>query len=103
LRQATIGGDRIAGGVMLDKKPLKFALVRLYSSSGKTVWIGTTDENGRFAINKMPPGDYHLKVSGWGSTIVHLNPGIDRAGDQVGIWNLFLEDNACISWQATYN
>jgi len=97
LRQATIGGDTITGGVVLHKKPLTFAQVRLYSSSGKTAWIGTTDKNGRFTTNKMPPGDYRLEVSGWGSTTVQLNPEVDKGfGSQIPAWDLLLLDNACV-------
>jgi len=97
LRQATIGGDSITGGVLLHKEPLKFARVRLYSSSGKSGWIGTTDKNGRFIINKMPPGDYRLEVSGWGSATVHLNPEVDKGhGGQIPAWGLLLGDNACV-------
>jgi Carboxypeptidase regulatory-like domain len=97
LRQATIGGDTIAGGVLMRKKPLKFAKVRLYFSSGATAWNGTTDNNGRFATTKVPPGDYRLEVSGWGSTTVHLNPELNKGPfGQTPAWNLMLMDNACV-------
>ena len=104
LRQATIGGDTITGGVVLHKKPLKFAQVRLDSSSGKTVWTGITDKNGRFATNKMPPGGYRLEVSGWGSTTVHLSPEVDKGfGGQTPAWSLLLIDNACVTTIETLN
>jgi hypothetical protein len=94
-RQATIGGDTITGGVLMHKKPLKFAKVRLYFSSGTTAWKGTTDNNGRFATTKMPPGDYCLEVSGWGSTTIHLNPELNKGPfGQTPAWNLLLLDNA---------
>jgi Carboxypeptidase regulatory-like domain len=97
LRQATIGGDTITGGVVLHKKPLKFAQVRLYSSSGKTAWIGTTDEKGRFTTNEMPPDDYRLEVSGWGSTTVHLSPEVDKGFRQKPAYDLLLDNNACVA------
>jgi hypothetical protein len=78
--------------------------VRLYSSSGKTAWIGTTDKNGRFATTKMPPGDYRLEVSGWGSTKVHLNPEFNKGPfDQIPAWHLLFTDNACIATAETLN
>jgi hypothetical protein len=66
MRQATIGGDTISGGVLIHKKPLKFAQVQLYFSSGASAWKGRTDKNGRFAIKKMQSVFYRLEVSGWG-------------------------------------
>ena len=82
----------------MHKKPLKFAKVRLYFSSGTTAWSGTTDNNGRFATTKMPPGDYSLEVSGWGSTIVHLNPEFNKGPfGQRPAWNLLLIDNTCVA------
>jgi hypothetical protein len=104
LRQATIGGNTITGGVLMHKKPLKFAQVRLYFSSGTTAWNGTTDKNGSFATTKMPPGDYRLEVSGWGNTTVHLNPEFNRGPfGQIPAWNLLLMDNTCIATTETLN
>jgi len=97
LRQATIGGDTITGGVTLHKKPVKFAQVRLYSSSGKTAWIGTTDKNGRFTSNKIPPDDYRIEVSGWGSTTVHLSSEVDKGFRQKPAYDLLLGDNTCVA------
>ena len=97
LRQAAIGGDAIRGGVLLHKKPLKFAQVRLYFSSGETAWVGTTDQYGAFTTDKLLPGDYRLEVSGWGSTRVRVNPELDRGfGGQTPTWSLLLSDNACV-------
>src|SRR4029077_3352391 len=101
LRQAVIRGDTIAGSVVRRNKALMFAPVRLYSSSGKTAWVGKTwktDKDGRFTIHKVPQGEYRLDVSGWGSTNVQLNPrrGDEGVGNKIPVWNLFLIDNACI-------
>jgi len=84
---------------------VKFAKVRLYSSSGKTAWIGTTDKNGRFTTDKVPPGEYRLEVSGWGSTTVQLNPELDKGGfsAQIPAWNLLLSDNACVDTMQIMN
>jgi Carboxypeptidase regulatory-like domain len=98
LRQAVIGGDTISGAVLMHKKPLKFAQVRLYSSSGTAAWNGTTDKNGRFTISKMQPGVYRLEVSGWGSTAVQLKPELNRGPfGQTPAWDLMLTDNACVA------
>ena len=97
LRQAKICGETISGHVVLQQKPLTFAAVRVYSSLGKTVWIGTTDANGRFNTSKLPPGKYRLEVHGWGSTVVQLSPEPDKGfGGAVRSWHLFLIDNACV-------
>jgi len=96
-QEAAIGGKTINGGVVLHKKPVKFAKVRLYSSSGETAWIGKTDKDGTFRTTQLPPGDYRLEISGWGSTTIHLNPEMDKGLRQTPGWNLFLIDNACVT------
>ena len=96
-QEAAIGGNTINGGVVLHKKPVKFAKVRLYSSSGETAWIGKTDKDGTFRTTQLPPGDYRLEISGWGSTTIHLNPEMDKGLRQTPGWNLFLIDNACVA------
>jgi hypothetical protein len=97
LQEAEIGGNTINGGVVLHKKPLKFAKVRVYSSSGETAWIGKTDKGGAFKTAQLPPGDYRLEISGWGSTTIHLNPEIDKGTRQTPSWNILLVDNACVA------
>jgi hypothetical protein len=98
LRLAIIGGDTITGSVLIHKKPLKFAQVRLYFSSGTAAWSGRTDKNGSFAINKMLPGVYRLEVSGWGTTLVQLKPELNKGPfGQTPAWNLMLIDNACVA------
>ena len=102
-RQAAIRGDRILGVVTLHKTPLKFSHVRLRLSSGKTAWDGTTDENGGFVTSIMPPGEYRLDVSGWGSTTIQLGPEPDnRMGRKIPLWGLILSDNACVGTIVTY-
>ena len=105
LREAKIGGDAIFGGVSLHKKPLRFARVRLYSSSGKILWIGKTNKHGTFEIRKLVPGDYRLEVDGWGTTTVRLNPELAKPNGfgQVPAWNLLLTDHACVSTMAVMN
>jgi hypothetical protein len=97
LQEAAIGANTINGGVVLHKRPVKCAKVRLYSSSGKTAWIGKTDKDGRFKTDQLPPGNYRLEISGWGSTTIHLNPEIDKGFRQTPVWNILLLDNACVS------
>jgi hypothetical protein len=97
LREAAIGGNTINGGVVLHKKPVKFAKVRLYSSSGEAAWIGKTDKNGTFKTAQLSPGDYRLEIGGWGTTTIHLNPEIDKGRHQKPAWSIFLFDNACVA------
>ena len=98
LQDATIGGNRIIGYVVLHKKPLKFARMRLYSASGETAWIGKTDKDGGFSTTQLPPGGYRLEVSGWGIAKVRLNPELDKGPfGQIPAWSLLLIDNSCVS------
>ena len=97
LQEATIGGNTVNGGVVLHKKPVKFANVRLYSSLGETAWIGKTDKDGAFTTAQLPPGDYQLEIGGWGSTTIHLNPAIDEGFHQTPVWNILLVDNGCVA------
>ena len=63
-----------------------------------------TDKDGVFTSNKMPPGDYRLEVSRWGSTTVRLSPTLDKAGfGQIFAFNLLLTDNACVAVLAVTN
>src|SRR5260370_10366509 len=102
LQQAKIGGDAITGYVLLHKKPVRFAAVRLYSPLGTFAWIGTTDKNGGFVTGKLPPADYRLEIDGWGSTSVQLDPKLDQEWrPQVPSWSLLLTDNACVGYVMT--
>ena len=104
LQNPTIGGNVIVGYVELNHKPLQFAKVKVYSSSGKRVWVGATDTDGMFATGEMLPGDYTIKVAGWGSGNVRLDPdlfkemGPSRAG-----WHLLLFDPGCVGTMANGN
>lgn len=102
LRQVVIGGDTIAG-IVLPQKPLKFAEVRLYDSSGKTAWVGTTDKDGDFKIRQLHHGTYRLNVHGWGSTTIRLDPKLDKlsgTGQAIG-YGLQLLGNECVAYIAT--
>lgn len=97
LREATIGGNTIRGGVVLRKKPVRLTRVRLYSPSGETAWTGKTDTNGRFASSKLAAGDYRVQIQGWGGTTIHLNPEIDKQFSQKPAWELLFADDACVA------
>ena len=100
LRQAEIGGDRIVGVVLRQGKPVKLALIKVYSSSSaKTVWVWATDKDGKFRSEKLAAGSYRVEVSGWGSTTIKLNPKLDRMpiSGQVIQWHLSLADEGCVS------
>jgi hypothetical protein len=97
LRQAKIGGEAITGNVRLHNKPFGFALVWLYSVSGTFGWVGLTDKDGGFVTTKLPPGEYHLEVDGWGSTTIQLDPNLDKSfGGQNRAWSLWLMDDGCV-------
>ena len=96
-RQVTVGGNSLTGYLARHRKPVKFAKVRLYSSSGKVAWVGATDKDGGFATGSMPPDDYRIEATGWGSATVRLNPALRTQNNQTPAWTLLLFDNACIA------
>ena len=97
-RQVVIGGDTIDGSVVLHRKALKSALVRLYFSTGQTAWVGTTDKNGSFHITSLRPDTYRLDVRGWGSTTIRLDPKLNNLPNgQVPKSTVLLMDNECVS------
>jgi hypothetical protein len=98
LRQAVIGGDIIDGSVRLHHKPLKFAQLRLFFSSGKTAWIGKTDKNGRFLIRHLRPGTYRLDERGWGSTTIRISPDLNKLSNgQTFFDSVQLMESECIA------
>jgi hypothetical protein len=98
VRQAVIGGDTINGNIVLQQKPLKFAQLRLYFSTGKTAWVGMTDKDGSFRITHLQPDKYRLNVRGWGSTTIRLEPKLNKfANGQVPNWAVLLMDNQCVA------
>jgi hypothetical protein len=104
LRLAIIGGDTITGGVLIHKKALKFAQLRLYSSTGKTAWVGMTDNDGSFHITQLPPDTYRLKVRGWGSTTIRINPDLSKLPNgQTLFYSVLLMDDGCIGTTTVTN
>ena len=97
LRQAVIGGDTIDGSVVVHEKPLKFAQVLLYFSTGKTAWVGTTDKNGAFHIRDPRPVTYRLVVRGWGSTTIRISPDLNKLPNgQTLFYSVLLTDGGCV-------
>jgi hypothetical protein len=82
--------------VVLHNKRLKFAEVRLYFSS-EIAWIGKTDKNGWFASAKLAAGKYRIDIHKWGSTVIHLNPEIDKGFMQKPVWELRFIDDVCVA------
>ena len=104
LRLAIIGGDTITGGVLIHKKPLKFAQLRLHSSNGKTAWVGMTDKDGSFRITDLPPDTYRLDVRGWGSTTIRLNPDLNKLPNgQIPAYSVLLMENGCVGTLTVVN
>ena len=104
LRLAIIGGDTITGGVLIHKKPLKFAQLRLYSSTGKTAWVGMTDKDGSFRITHLPPDTYRLDVRGWGRTTIRINPDLNKLPNgQTLFYSVLLMDDGCIGTTTVTN
>jgi hypothetical protein len=104
LRLAIIGGDTITGGVLIHKKPLKFAQLRLYSATGKTAWFGMTDKDGSFRITHIPPDTYRLDVRGWGSTTIRLNPDLNKLPNgQIPTYWVLLMENGCVGTTTVVN
>ena len=97
LQEAVIGGNTIAGGVVLHRRSLRHAKVRLYFSSGEIAWAGKTDKNGRFATSELKAGDYRIEIRGWGTTTIHLNPELDKRFMQKPAWGLLFVDNTCVA------
>ena len=64
---------------------MKFAKVTLYSSSGKVAWVGATDKDGGFATGRMPPDEYRIESTGWGSATVRLDPGVSKQTSQITV------------------
>ena len=95
MRQAVVGGDSISGIVFRDGKPLKFALVTLYSGR-KAVRMAMTHDDGKFALDEVAPGKYLLNVQGWGSTPIRVSPRADRDFPQKPNWYVSLLDNGCV-------
>ena len=101
MRQAVIGGEIIAGNVIVRQQALKFAQVRLYDSSGKIVWVGTTNKDGGFTIKHLQHDSYRLDVRGWGSATIRLDQKLDRLGNGQAIaYSLQLLDKQCLSYLA---
>ncbi len=99
VRQAVIGGDTFNGVVLVHGKPVKFAQMRLYSSSGKTAWVGRSGKDGHFATEHLPPDTYRLKVRGWGSATIRLHSTLTQLPNgQVPNWALQLMDNECVAY-----
>lgn len=100
LRQAVIGGDTINGSIILQKKPLKFAQLRLYFSTGKTAWVGMTDKDGSFRITHLRPDTYRLDVRGWGSATIRLNPDLNKLSNgQIPAYSVQLMETSVLALQ----
>jgi hypothetical protein len=101
-RQAAINGESfIAGSVYphgtLNGKPLKFAEVGIYSSSGQLAYVGKTNTDGWFTTGSLPPGIYRVVVRGWGKTAVRLSPESNNPfGGLGGAFELGFVENQCV-------
>jgi hypothetical protein len=104
LQQAVIGGETIDGSVRLHNKPLKFAQVRLFFSSGESAWVGKTDKDGGFHIRKLRPDTYRLDLRGWGSSSIRISPDLNKLSNgQTVFYSVQLMEDECIATTAVTN
>jgi hypothetical protein len=100
-RSVEIGGDAINGSMFVPGSQVGGLKVLLYSA-GSLMWFGTSDTEGRFAIDHLLPGEYMLVVEKWGRATIRLNPKQDHNfGGQKGYWSVSLGRNSCVSWGAS--
>ena len=98
LQQAVIGGETIDGSVRPHNKPLKFAQVGLFFSSGESAWVGKTDKDGGFHIKQLRPDTYRLDVRGWGSTSIRISPDLTKLSNgQTVFYSVQLMEDECIA------
>ena len=82
---------------MVNGKPLKFAEVRIYSSSGHLAYAGQTDTYGWFTTGSLASGIYRAVIRGWGKTAISLSPELNNAyGDFGGASELAFVENECV-------
>jgi hypothetical protein len=106
----TIGGKVLYGSVLrhADKppvEPVKPAKVTVYSSAGKKVYVGVTNDSGEFgSTGVLSAGDYHIVVDGFGDYYVTLDPKEgDTGGPDSLFFTLWLADHGCASFMANGN
>ena len=101
-RHAALDGQQaIAGEVYPDGtlhgEPLRFAEVRVYSSSGQRVYVGKTSSHGWFTTGPLTSGNYRLEIEGWGSTTVRFRPEVNDGYGGLGVaWGLLLIEDECV-------
>ena len=92
------GGDTINGSIVRQKKPLKFAQLRLYSSTGKTAWVGMTDKDGSFRITHLPPDTLSSRRSRMGTHNNPLEPGFEQIAQRTNTCLLSATHGERVCW-----
>ncbi|MDB5118366.1 MAG: hypothetical protein JWQ79_3858 [Mucilaginibacter sp.] len=96
------GGSTIVGrisGTLVDsitKKPVDYATVSLFRSTGKAPITGVlTDEKGNFKLDNIHPGDYRLEITyvGYPTKVVN-GVGTTLAKPDKNVGNVFLSPSA---------
>ncbi|SDG73732.1 Outer membrane receptor for ferrienterochelin and colicins [Dyadobacter soli] len=83
--QAPAQGNSKISGIVLDSaaaKGVEFASIALFNVADNKAIDGTTaDENGKFAISKVAPGDYKLMISFIGYKDKAVNVKVEKGKD----------------------
>ena len=95
-REVAISGDTISGIVFQNGKPLKHAQVKIYSSTGKTAWVWSTDQEGKFTTPKLRRGAYRVNITGWGTALVKVGAEQEQLGQQTINWTVDFGDGGCV-------
>ena len=74
-----------------DKSPIEFATVAVFSAKDTTLIAGTiTSDNGRFSLNRLPEGDFLLRISFTGYVSFHKDIEIANDGQPLDVGDIQL-------------
>jgi len=103
MMQTTVGGNYLEGLVFRradrpSAEAVKSTKVIVYSSAGKRVYTGVTNNDGEFRTCGLQGGDYRIVIDGFGDYYVKLDPKLGKDGGigSPGVFTLYLTDYGCV-------
>jgi outer membrane receptor protein involved in Fe transport len=95
--------SKITGAVIdsVTSKPVEFATVALVDAAGKTIDGTVCDENGKFAISKVAPGNYTIKITFVGFDTKEIPVKIDDKKDNTDLGKIIISPSAQVLREVT--